>query len=145
MYDIDKMTTAEKAERVLDLLANTPNGIIHDADTVLKDIMDEADFEITGTAAEIIGIWKKAADKTSVEELFKSFTDYSFNGWLDKCIRETTRSADSILPDRIRIAEGILAQGGVPAADCPGVLRALGHTLMGEDLYPGEEKEQEDA
>ena len=70
MYDIDKMTTAEKAERVLDLLGNTPNGVIHDADTVLKDIMDEADFECSGIAGEIIGIWKKAADKECVEKLF---------------------------------------------------------------------------
>lgn len=136
MYDIDRMTTAEKADRVLDLLSDTPAGVIRDADTVLKDIMDEADFEISGLAAEIIGIWKKASDKASVEALFKSFTDYGFNGWLDKCIRETTRSAGSAKPDRLRIAEGILAQGGVPESDCPGVLRALGHALMGEDLYP---------
>ena len=139
MYDIDKMTTEEKAKRVLDLLENTPNGVIHDADTVLKDIMDEADFECSGIAAEIIGIWEKASDKESVEKLFKSFTDYSFNGWLNKCIRETTRSAGSAEPDRIRIAEGILAQGGIPKGECRGVLRALGHALMGEDLYPDEE------
>lgn len=136
MHDIDRMTTAQKADLVLDLLASTPDGVIRDADTVLKDIMDEADFEVTGIAAEIIGIWKKSGDKPSVEELFKSFTCYGFAGWLNKCIRETTRSAGSVQPDRIRMAEGILAESGVRKEDCEDVLRSLGNVLMGEDLYP---------
>lgn len=134
MYDIDKMTTLEKAECVLDLLAATPNGVIRDADTVLKDIMDEADFEISGFAGEIIGIWKQAADKESVEKLFKSFTDYSFNGWLDKCIRETTRKSPGT-DGRLAKAEGILSARGVPKTECRDTMRELGKLLFGEDPY----------
>ena len=50
-YYIDKTVTAKKAQQVLDLLNNTPNGIVIDADTILADLLENANFEVTGIAA----------------------------------------------------------------------------------------------
>lgn len=138
MKDLDRMTTAQKAECVLGLLSDMPAGVIRDADTVLKDIMDDADFEISGIAGEIIGIWKRAADKESVEKLFQCFTDYSFNGWLDKCIRETTRKSPGT-DGRLAEAEKILSARGVPEAECRDAMRELGKLFFGEDPYQDDE------
>lgn len=92
MGNTAEMTIGQKAKTVLNLQAGTPDGQIRDADTILKDLMDEADFEISGTAIEIIGIWKASRDKDSIEALFQSFTGCPFQEWLDKCIAETTRN-----------------------------------------------------
>lgn len=66
---------------------------IRDADTILKDILDEQDqdFEITGIAQDIFNIYKKSTDKTSVKEMFFEFTGVDFDEYLNKCIKEITR------------------------------------------------------
>ena len=64
---------------VEELNTNTPDGQIVDADTILKDIMDEQDFEISGMAQEIFNIYHKSSDKQE------------FDQYLMKCSREITR------------------------------------------------------
>lgn len=40
-------TVKELAEQVLDLSTKQPDGMIHDADTILADIMEAADFQVS--------------------------------------------------------------------------------------------------
>ena len=76
---------------VEELNTNTPDGQIVDADTILKDIMDEQDFEVTGIAQEIFNIYHKSSDKQAVKEMFFEFTGMKFDQYLMKCSREITR------------------------------------------------------
>ena len=88
---VEETATQELVNRVKNLLANTPNGMNRDADTILYDAIEEADFEITGIAECILRAWEKSTDKKAVEEMFYTFTDMHFEDFLEKCIRETTR------------------------------------------------------
>ena len=76
---------------VEELNTNTPAGQIVDADTILKDIMDEQDFEISGMAQDIFNIYQKSSDKQAVKEMFFEFTGMEFDQYLMKCIREIKR------------------------------------------------------
>ena len=76
---------------VEELNTNTPDGQIVDADTILKDIMDEQDFEISGMAQDIFNIYHKSSDKQAVKEMFFEFTGMEFDQYLMKCSREITR------------------------------------------------------
>lgn len=78
-------------ESIKKLDKNTPEGSIIDPDTLLADILDEADHEVSGLAREIFEIFKKSADKESIKELFFAFTGVEFNNFLNKCIKETSR------------------------------------------------------
>lgn len=80
------------AREAIRLSAATPCGHgIHDADTVLKDIMDEADFEENGLGIEIIRAWMDSRDKGSVEKLFLSLTGMPFRDYLARCLENTAR------------------------------------------------------
>lgn len=78
-------------KHVEELNTNTPDGQIVDADTILKDIMDEQDFEVTGIAQEIFNIYHKSSDKQAVKEMFFEFTGMEFDQYLVKCSIEITR------------------------------------------------------
>lgn len=80
------------ADRVLGLYENTPCGEgIQDADTVLKDFMDEADFEITGIGPDLIRLWKGSSDRKSVEALFELLAGRTFQDYLEECDALTSR------------------------------------------------------
>lgn len=86
------MANIRELIRKVECLNNAvPDGVICDADTILKDILDEQDFEITGIAQDIFNIYKKSTDKTSVKEMFFEFTGVDFDEYLNKCIKEITR------------------------------------------------------
>ena len=70
------------------LSQNTPNGRIIDSDTILADIMDDADFQISGISQDIFNIWKNSNDKKAVEDLFEIFTEVKFEHYLSRCINE---------------------------------------------------------
>lgn len=61
------------------------DGVIRDADTVLADIMQDADFEITGLGKEIFEIYKKTSDKEAFESLFYSLSGETFDNYIGKC------------------------------------------------------------
>lgn len=86
-----KIKTENLIKEVEKLNNNTPNGIIVDTDTILKDLIDECDYEFTGFSQDIFNIWKNSKDKESVEQMFYEFTDMEFIDYLIKCKEEITR------------------------------------------------------
>lgn len=77
--------------KVKELNGSTPNGAIRDADTLLYDTIEEADFEITGIAECILLAWEKTSDKKAVEEMFYIFTNMHLEEFLEMCINKITR------------------------------------------------------
>lgn len=77
--------TEQAIQTVEDMAEHLPNGLIRDADTVLADIMQEANFEINGLAKDIFNIWRKSSDRKSVEKMFFDLTDCDFMSFLEKC------------------------------------------------------------
>lgn len=84
-------TTEQKIAEVRTLYRQTPEGVIADADTILADFVEEADWEESGLALEILDIWEASKDKSSLDALFYAFTDCSFDDYLAKVIKETTK------------------------------------------------------
>ena len=84
----------DEIEKIRSLHNNTPEGIIHDADTILADILDERFYETSGIAEELFDIWENAKDKKVVEDLFELFTGYEFDDYLKTCEENITRKAD---------------------------------------------------
>lgn len=91
MAAIDRTKVGKKAQQVVNLVENTPDGIIIDADTILADLLERSDLASSGIAAEMLGIWARSEDKASVEQLFCLLTDCDFEDYLDLCIANTTR------------------------------------------------------
>ena len=73
------------------LNANTPDGVVVDADTILVDVIQKNDFEITGIAQDIFNIWRNSSDRKAVEQMFFEFTDMEFKDYIKKCKEEITR------------------------------------------------------
>ena len=59
---------------------------VRDADTVLADILEGADFEITGIAADLLKIHQNSKDRESVETCFEVLTGWTIPDYLKKCI-----------------------------------------------------------
>ena len=78
---------------------------IYDADTLLKDAVERADFEVNGLAYEIFDIWEKSNDKESIEQVFYNLTDMEFIDFLRRCeeiMYEQTQEFDQELADFIK-------------------------------------------
>lgn len=91
-YDLRREKSMEELlNKVEELNANVPDGIVKDADTILVDMVQENDFEITGIAQDIFNIWRNSSDKKAVEQMFFEFTDMEFKDFLEKCKEEITR------------------------------------------------------
>lgn len=87
---IEGMTLEEKVNKVLELGASTPDGQIQDADTLLADIIEQADYEVTGLFESIAKTWLKSKDRKGIEGMFYNLMDYEFEDFLDLCIKKTT-------------------------------------------------------
>lgn len=59
---------------------------LRDADTLLYDAVENADFEISGIANEALEIWEKTNDKKAVDRIFYLFTDMYITNFLDMAI-----------------------------------------------------------
>ena len=57
-----------------------------DSDTILADILDNCDYQVSGLSQEIFDIWKSSKDKDAIEKIFLAITDVSFEDYLNKCI-----------------------------------------------------------
>lgn len=83
---LNKIKEAEKkAEDVAGADAFT------DADTILKDLMDEQDWEVSGIASDLFKRYKRTTCKTEFTELFQFFTCMKFEEFVEKCVKETRR------------------------------------------------------
>ena len=78
-------------DRVEALNNNTPDGFIHDADTILADVFSNSDFEITGLANDIFNIYRNSMDKGAVVEMFYALTGIQFDTYLTICLDNITR------------------------------------------------------
>ena len=88
---VNEHKTDALISKVKRLDSETPNGYMQDSNTILKDIMDKADFEITGISQSIFNIYTKSSDKEAVKQMFFEFTGIGFKDYLEKCIQEITR------------------------------------------------------
>ncbi len=71
------MANIRELIRKVECLNNAvPDGVIRDADTILKDILDEQDFEITGMAQDIFNIYKKVQTKHLLKKCFLSLQEW---------------------------------------------------------------------
>ena len=78
-------TVKELAEQVLDLSTKQPDGMIHDADTILADIMEAADFQVSGISDDILKLYLEVENKDDFESLFYLLTGVTFEYYLHKC------------------------------------------------------------
>lgn len=78
-----------------DLQANTPEGVIVDGDTILKDQIDElSDQDYTGIFKDITEIWKEAKtvrERQLLTKMFETFTGISMKEYLEACIKKITK------------------------------------------------------
>ena len=77
-------TVKELTEQVLDLSTKQPDGMIHDADTILADIMEAADFQVSGISDDILKLYLDVENKDDFESLFYLMTDEKFENYLLK-------------------------------------------------------------
>lgn len=83
--------TEEMIKEVEELNDNTSEGQIINADTILIDLVQNADHEFIGFAQDIFNIWKESSDKKAVEQMFCEFTDIEFDRYLIRCKEEITK------------------------------------------------------
>ena len=78
----------KQVDRVVELSNKLPeDSSIQDCDTILADILDEADHEITGIGADVLDIYTESSDKERISLLFEVLTGTEFSDYLNKCER----------------------------------------------------------
>ena len=82
--------------------------VIQDADTVLADILEDVDFEITGIAADLLKIHQNSKDRESVETCFEILTGWTIPDYLKKCIATILEQKNKAVSNA---KEGLLYQG----------------------------------
>lgn len=78
----------KQVDRVVELSNKLPeDSSIQDCDTILADILDEADHEITGIGTDVLDLYTKSSDKERISQLFEVLTGTEFSDYLNKCER----------------------------------------------------------
>ena len=79
------MSNTVKCESIIEMMDKMPNGVsFQDADTILQDIFDEMETEVTGVAKELITVYLNATNRQDVEKTFLVMTGVTWNSFIDK-------------------------------------------------------------
>lgn len=84
---------------ILSMQHNMPNGVIHDADTVLADIFDNMEKEVTGTGFELIELYMRSTDKSGFCRLFEAITGTTWTQFIDESLRVMTADVEPSEPE----------------------------------------------
>ena len=79
------MSNTAKCESIINMMDKMPNGVaFQDADTILQDIFDEMEPEVTGVAKELITVYLNATNRKDIEKAFLIMTGVTWNSFIDK-------------------------------------------------------------
>lgn len=82
---MELMNAAERKHKSL----RNKCGLIYDGDSVLMDIMDDADVE-PDEFLEICKIYRNSYDRPAVAMMFYTITGVEFEDFLKRCVNEMT-------------------------------------------------------
>lgn len=112
----DERTEAiEHIDNLMDKIDSLESVGVTDADTVLADMVDRADFERTGGAAEIFNLYTEAdgAGREVIGSMFESLIGESFDTFLSEATKacektleqsEVGESLDEIMEQKVEVA-----------------------------------------
>mgnify|MGYP000671181796 CR=1 FL=1 len=67
----------------MELSTKQPDGVrFRDADTILADLIEECDFQVTGIADELLRLYLEAENKDDFKSLFFFMTEKNFEDYL---------------------------------------------------------------
>lgn len=92
-----KISKKDKIEKVIHLFENTPDGVVVDSDTILKDLCDQCNMEENGLSLDIFRTWNNAKteqERKAIEGVFLIFTGTEFSEYVERCLAETTRKKE---------------------------------------------------
>lgn len=119
------MDLTKLAEEVMDLSTKQPDGVIHDADTILADIMEAADFQVSGISDDILKLYLEVENKDDFESLFYLMADEKFEDYLVKSKKVMEENVSKAEPRAIQVylsdsgndkKESIIFETDVPKA-----------------------------
>ena len=79
------------AATILSLQHKMPDGVVCDADTVLADILDNMETEVTGSGFELIELYQRSTDKPGFCRLFEALTGTSWTKFIEESLRVMTQ------------------------------------------------------
>ena len=91
-YTSDYLNNA--AATILSLQHKMPNGVVLDADTVLADILDNMETEVTGSGFELIELYLRSADKPGFCQLFEALTGTTWTAFIEETLRVMTKTTE---------------------------------------------------
>lgn len=97
------MDLSKLAEEVMDLSTKQPDGVIHDADTILADIMGAADFHISGISDDILKLYLEVENKDDFESLFYLMADEKFEDYLVESKKVMEKNASKAEPRAVQV------------------------------------------
>ena len=77
-------------------LYNATGGCSRDADTVLEDILDDTEREVSGVGPEIIRIYLESKDKPNFCRTFEALTGTTWDSYLAESFRVMNQCAPDI-------------------------------------------------
>lgn len=91
-YTSDYLDNA--AATILSMQHKMPDGIVLDADTVLADILDNVETEVTSAGFELIELYLRSSDKPGFCQLFEALTGTTWTAFIEETLRVMTKTAE---------------------------------------------------